>query len=81
MIEALILTIGMGLGWFIKPEPAIIPPPASAMARCADLIPSADGTLAEVYRAAVYAGTEYRRVCLNHDELVDWSARTTKGLE
>jgi len=81
MIEALILTIGMGLGWFIKPEPAIIQPPAAAMARCTDLIQPTGGTLLEVYQAAVDAGTEYRRVCLNHDELVDWSTRTTKGLE
>lgn len=81
MIEALILTIGMGIGWWAKPEPAIIPPPAAAIVRCAPLTQPADGTLAEVYKSAVECGTKYRQTCINHDEVTDWAGRLTKGNE
>lgn len=50
-------------------------PPVEAMAACPPLDQASDGTLAEVYRAAVSAGHKYQDCRARHNELVEWVRR------
>ena len=75
METVLIIVLSIGIGWFVKPVPVVVPPPATAITRCADLTPPRGRTLADVQRSAVEAAVAYREVCTNHDELIDWADR------
>lgn len=78
MIEFLgVFLVGAAFGWFSAPNPTITPPPADAMVRCVDLPAPRGPTLADVQRSAVEAAVAYRDVCLDHDQLIDWSDRAT----
>lgn len=78
MTELAIFFLGAALGLFARPDAAIVPPTPTATQRCKELPAPRGRTLADVQRSAVEAGVAYRGVCLNHDELVDWSERVTK---